>query len=335
MKNNKEKVLIIGGMGFIGHNLALKLSTKYDVLIVDAMEVNNLISLNKTAKENPNFELYSKIIKQRINLIETNNISLKKIDARNYEKISEVFNNYKPDYVFHLAAVAHANVSNKDPYSTFDHSLRTLENSLDNSRNKNQNIKRFIYLSSSMIYGNFKGGIVDEDTICNPLGIYGALKFSGEKMVIGYNQVFDLPYTIVRPSALYGPRCISRRVIQIFIENAMKNKDIFIDDDGKEKLDFTYIDDFIQGLEKILIHEASNKEIFNLTFGQARSIIDVVNIIKKEFTNLNVISKPRDKLMPIRGTLSIEKAKQKINYLPSFDIEKGIKEYINFYKNIS
>ena len=186
-----------------------------------------------------------------------------------------------------------------------------------------------------MIYGNFKGGIVDEDTICNPLGIYGALKFSGEKMVIGYNQVFDLPYTIVRPSALYGPRCISRRVIQIFIENAMKNKDILIDDDGKEKLDFTYIDDFIQGLEKILIHEASNKEIFNLTFGQARSIIDVVNIIKKEFTNLNVISKPRDKLMPIRGTLSIEKAKQKINYLPSFDIEKGIKEYINFYKNIS
>lgn len=335
MKNNKEKVLIIGGMGFIGHNLALKLSTKYDVLIVDAMEVNNLISLNKNAKENPNFELYSKIIKQRINLIETNNISLKKIDARNYEKISEVFNNYKPDYVFHLAAVAHANVSNKDPYSTFDHSLRTLENSLDNSRSKNQNIKRFIYLSSSMIYGNFKGGIVDEDTICNPLGIYGALKFSGEKMVIGYNQVFDLPYTIVRPSALYGPRCISRRVIQIFIENAMKNKDILIDDDGKEKLDFTYIDDFIQGLEKILIHEASNKEIFNLTFGQARSIIDVVNILKKEFTNLNVISKPRDKLMPIRGTLSIEKAKQKINYLPSFDIEKGIKEYINFYKNIS
>ena len=95
-------------------------------------------------------------------------------------------------------------------------------------------------------------------------------------MVIGYNQVFDLPYTIVRPSALYGPRCISRRVIQIFIENAMKNKDILIDDDGKEKLDFTYIDDFIQGLEKILIHEASNKEIFNLTFGQARSIIDVL-----------------------------------------------------------
>ena len=79
-----------------------------------------------------------------------------------------------------------------------------------------------------MIYGNFEGNTVDENTICNPIGIYGALKFAGEKLVIGYNQVFDLPYTIVRPSALYGPRCISRRVIQIFIENAFQKKDIFI-----------------------------------------------------------------------------------------------------------
>ena len=108
-----------------------------------------------------------------------------------------------------MAAVSHANRSNKDPHSTFDHSLRTLENALDNSKNK---IDHFIYFSSSMVYGNFKSGQVDEETICNPLGIYGALKYSGEKMVIAYNQVFGLPYTIIRPSALYGERCISRRV---------------------------------------------------------------------------------------------------------------------------
>ena len=330
----KEKVLIIGGMGFIGHNLAIKLCKEYEVFLMDAMSVNNLYSLNSNTHENPNYELYSKIINQRIDLIKSNKISLKKVDARDYKKMSEIFNEIKPDYVYHLAAVAHANVSNKDPYSTFDHSLRTLENSLDNSRAKNQNIKRFIYLSSSMIYGNFEGGVVDEDTPCNPLGIYGALKFSGEKLVIGYNQVFDLPFTIVRPSALYGPRCISRRVIQIFIENAIRKKDIFIENNGKEKLDFTFIDDLVHGLQNILKYDESKKEIFNITYGQARSIIDVINILKKDFPNLNYISKPRDKLMPVRGTLSVDKAKNKIKYKPIFNLEKGIKEYINFYKSI-
>ena len=69
-----------------------------------------------------------------------------------------------------------------------------------------------------MVYGNFKKTKVTEDEYCEPIGIYGALKFSGEKLIKAYNQVFDLPYTIVRPSALYGERCISRRVGQIFIE---------------------------------------------------------------------------------------------------------------------
>ena len=69
-----------------------------------------------------------------------------------------------------------------------------------------------------MVYGNFTGDSVNEETVCEPLGIYGALKFAGEKMVIAYTQVFDLPYTIIRPSALYGQRCVSRRVSQIFIE---------------------------------------------------------------------------------------------------------------------
>ena len=62
-----------------------------------------------------------------------------------------------------------------------------------------------------MVYGQFNGLSVNEETVCNPLGIYGALKFSGEKLVIAYNQVFDLDYTIIRPSALYGERCVSRR----------------------------------------------------------------------------------------------------------------------------
>ena len=97
-----------------------------------------------------------------------------------------------------------------------------------------KNIEQFIFLSSSMVYGNFKGGQVDETVNCEPLGIYGAIKYGSEKIVIGYNQVFDLPYTIIRPSALYGERCISRRVGQIFIENALFGEDITMSDNGKD-----------------------------------------------------------------------------------------------------
>src|SRR5262249_41111758 len=147
-------------------------------------------------------------------------------DARDYHGLSHVLTQVKPEVIVHLAAVSHANRSNKNPYSTFDHSLRTLENALDFSRTAS--LTRFVFLSSSMVYGNFDGQAVTEETPCNPIGIYGALKLCGEKIVLAYNQVFDLPFTIVRPSALYGERCISRRVGQIFIEGALCKEPIYV-----------------------------------------------------------------------------------------------------------
>ena len=125
---------------------------------------------------------------------------------------------------------------------------------------------------------------VSEDTECNPLGIYGALKFSGEKLVIAYNQVFDLPYTIIRPSALYGERCISRRVGQIFIENAIQNKPIVIDGDGSDKLDFTYINDLMHGVEMTIKKQDSKNQIFNITHGNGRAINELIEILKEKFS---------------------------------------------------
>ena len=76
--------------------------------------------------------------------------------------------------------------------------------------------------------------VVDELESCNPIGIYGSLKLSGELLIKAFSNVFSLNYTIVRPSALYGERCISNRVIQIFLENAFEKRDISINGDGKE-----------------------------------------------------------------------------------------------------
>jgi nucleoside-diphosphate-sugar epimerase len=327
--NNKEKVLIIGGSGFIGHNLAIKLSKKFKIYIVDSFTINNLKSF-KVRTNNLENSFYIKILKERVNLLKKNKINIINLDARNYKKISKLVDKINPNYIYHLAAVAHANVSNKDPFSTFDNSLRTLENSLDATRSL-KNLKRFFYLSSSMLYGQFKKSSVNEETICEPLGIYGALKFAGEKMVIGYNQVFNLPYTIIRPSALYGERCVSRRVIQIFIESALKKVPIQITGDGKEKLDFTYIEDLLNGMVLMMTNNKAKNQIFNLTFGNSRSLIELIDILKKYFPNLKVKNIPRDKLMPIRGTLSMSKAKKLLNFKSKFNLEKGISRMIKWY----
>jgi len=274
------------------------------------------------------------MIQHRLDLLREKDISVAEIDSRDYIKLSEVIGKIDVDTLVHLAAVSHADRSNKDPYSTFDHSLRTLENSLDIARSPNLHINHFIYFSSSMVYGNFSSGSVTEETPCEPLGIYGALKFAGEKMVIAYNQVFNLPYTILRPSALYGSRCVSRRVGQIFIENALQGLEISIQGDGSSRLDFTYIDDLVSGITNILENENSKNQIFNMTYGESRSVSQMADILAGHFPSAKINYLPKDRLTPDRGTLCVDKAKQMIGYNPQFPLERGFVEYINWYKSI-
>lgn len=330
MDLKNKKILIVGGAGFIGHNLAIQLKKlNAEVSIIDSLGINNLISLKNNSDNLPFPELSKNILDERLKLL--SGVKTYFEDARDYDKMSRLYDEIEPEVIVHLAAVSHANRSNKNPHTTFDHSLRTLENMLDASK---KNIKHFIYLSSSMVYGNFKENEVNEDTKCEPIGIYGALKYSGEKIIIAYNQVFGLPFTIIRPSALYGERCISRRVGQIFIESALHKKEIFVDGDGEEKLDFTYIKDLLSGIIQVIVEPKSKNEIFNLTYGSAKPILSMIQILKEYFPDVIVKNKPRDSLTPIRGTLSIKKAKKLINYSPSWSLEKGYPEYIKWYQSI-
>lgn len=334
MINLKDrKVVLLGGAGFIGHNLALRLKAEGALVdVIDGLEVNNLLSFNSVDCRLENRELYRRMIDERLDMLRRAGIPLHVQDLRDYHRLNVTLDKIKPQIYIHLAAVAHAGKSNKDPYSTFDHSLRTLENALDAARDR---CEHFIYFSSSMVYGHFESGVVDERTVCEPLGIYGALKYAGEKMVVAYNQVFDLPYTIIRPSALYGERCVSRRVIQIFIENALCGKDVEIHGDGSDALDFTYIDDLSSGIVNVLTHENAKNETFNMTYGQGRSIGEIGEMLTSFFPSLKVKYLPKDSLMPDRGTLKIDKAMEMIGYSPSHPIEKGLDRYVSWYKHFA
>ena len=164
----KKKILLVGGCGFIGHNLALHLKKKgFSIYIVDSLSVNNMLSFTDTDIKNK--KLYTSILNDRIDLLNEGEISLVIQDARDYHAVSKLYDKINPDIIIHLAAVSHANKSNKDPHNTFDHSFRTLENTLDFAKSKKTHV---IYLSSSMVYGNFDSRKVNEETKCNPIGIY-------------------------------------------------------------------------------------------------------------------------------------------------------------------
>lgn len=328
-----KRVALMGGAGFIGHNMALKLkSLGADAHVIDGLQVNNLGYYTSGYTDNANAECYISFINERLSLLRQANIVLHVIDIRDYHLVSHTLKAINPDVVVHLAAIAHANRSNKDPFSTFDHSMRTLENVLDSSRSKGTHV---IYFSSSMVYGNFDGEAVTEDRHCNPLGIYGALKYGAEKLVIGYHQVFDLPYTIIRPSALYGERCVSRRVGQAFIENALCGRDLTINGDGCDALDFTYIDDLVQGVILCMTRPNALNQVFNLTFGAARQINEVAAMVLEHFPGIRVTYNPRDTLMPERGTLSIDKARRLLGYEPQYPLEAGFSQYIAWYKDFA
>ena len=331
---SEHRVALIGGAGFIGHNMALALKERgAEVEVIDGLEVNHLVHYAATPSSVPNRDLYIRILLERLRLLEEAGIPLRRQDARDYNGLSRVLTEFAPDTIVHLAAVAHANRSNKDPFSTFDHSMRTLENALDWSRASD--LHRFVFFSSSMVYGNFLSETVAEDHPLEPIGIYGALKLGGEKLVIAYNQVFDMPYTILRPSALYGPRCVSRRVSQAFIESAIVGDTLRVDGEGDERIDFTYIDDVVAGVIRSIEHDGARNQIFNMTAGKARSLRDLVTLVQQHFPEIEVEYVERDRLRPFRGTLSMDKARELIGHVPAVELEDGLRRYVEWYRELT
>jgi nucleoside-diphosphate-sugar epimerase len=326
-----RRIALIGGAGFVGHHLALALK-RYGAHVeaIDSLQVNNLLYY-AAQPDMLNRELCLAILNQRLDLLRGAGVPMHPQDARDYSALSRLLSRIAPHVIVHLAAVSHAGRANKDPYSTFDHSLRTLENALDFAKDL---AEHFIFLSSSMAYGDFLTSEVSEDHPLNPIGIYGALKVAGEKIVIGYGQVTQLRYTIIRPSALYGPRCVSRRIGQAFIENALAGLKLRVDGDGGERLDFTYIDDLVQGISRVIQHPAAHNQIFNMTYGRGRAIHELVEIMREEFPSLEVEYVDRDKLMPVRGTLSTAKARQLLGYEPEYSLERGMRAYIEWYRSL-
>lgn len=319
-----KKFVLVGGCGLIGHSLALALKARnHQVECIDSLMVNNLLAIS-----NPE---YIGFAEERLQLLHNAGIPIHRVDARDYDVLSRTIAHMKPDVIVHLAAIAHITVANKDPYHTFDHSLRTLENSLDVARAVGCGL---MYFSSSTVYGDFSQPVIDETEELTPNQIYGNLKMAGERMVIAYNQTYGLPAVIIRPQALYGPRCVSGRVTQLFIENAIKGNPIEIHGTGDEKHDFTYIADLVSGLHLALTkldYEEGMFRTYNLTGECATSLDRLAEIVTARFPT-SVIHKDKDPEKPSRGTMSCKRIRDELGYKPRYDIERGMGLYMDWYE---
>lgn len=287
---------------------------------MDSLAVNNSLAEGHSPAAH-------QILDTRFDLLRKADIPLIVADARDYHLLSRILGRFKPDCIIHLAAVAHLDRANKDPHSTFDHSLRTLENALDAARSIGT--AHLIYFSSSTVYGDFEQPTVDERSPTNFKGIYGAVKLAGEHIVRAYSQTGGPEHTIIRPCALYGPRCVSGRVIQKFIETAHAGGTCHV---VPGRVDFTYIDDLVDGIERCITNPAARNQTFNITAGEGRTLTDVVSILRHYYPKLHCEVAELDPQRPIRGTLSCELAHKLIGYSPRNRLETGIQRYVEWYR---
>jgi nucleoside-diphosphate-sugar epimerase len=330
-----HRVMLVGGAGFIGHNFALELRRLgVETMVVDHLGINNLVA-NVYAPEISSTQrrVYQQFLLERFELMRDAKVELRNVDARLMMDLQRAFDEFRPTKVVHLSAISSAVDARRDPGLCFDLQLITLRNLIEACRLNHQQVDQVMLLSSSTVYGDFEGDTVDESTRPRPKGIYANAKYMAERLLRTYRDQHGLGVTIIRPSALYGERCISRRVSQVFIENALTGKPLLLEGGGSGKLDFTYIDDLIEGMVRALgRHEGRNwSNTYNLTFGNARSIADLAAIVKSVIPEAILEERPRAEDKPIRGTWSTHRAEEVLGFKARWTLEEGYRRYCEWY----
>ena len=313
-----SKILLTGGLGFIGHTIVRKLEdTEHTPVIIDnrsdycgAIDHNELETL----------------ITERKALFKTE-VTDYNVDIVDGMRLDNIIEDERPDVIIHLAAFPRAKVVIHNPQVGCDVILKGLLNLLESCRK--HNVKRFVFISSSMIYGDFEQDGNLETASTNPIEPYGIMKLCAENLVRNYNRLYGLEYSIVRPSAVYGPYDVVDRVLSKFIVKAKADETMSINGEGLA-LDFSYVDDVADGMILCATHPKAANETFNITRSIARTLVDAGNIIINETnSNSELIVSENDGKYPKRGALDISKARDLLGFNPTVNIEEGLKQYID------
>jgi len=312
------KILVTGGEGFIGSWIVEKLSHMgHRVTTLDSNETYEVIDR----------ESLDKIYQWR---------------QRNWKKVDKRFGNVimpldrvwlrKQDVVIHLASYPRAKIVNDDPVMGVENIVVGTTGMLQDC--VEHGVKRFVYVSSSMIYGNFADG-TKEDHKADPVNIYGEAKLAGERLTQQFGRAHGLEYVIARPSGVYGAGDIPDRVLSKFFAAAIKNENINVHD-ANNRVDFTYVEDTADGIIKCALEKKASNKVFNITAGSATSLGEAADkIIKLTGSRSRIKDTGQNNLYPERGTLDISQAKKLLKYQPKHSFDNGIKKYYEWIlKNV-
>jgi UDP-glucose 4-epimerase len=312
------KYLITGGQGFIGSKIIEKLSTEgHNVTCVDNKDTYGIITpvdLNK-------------LIAWRVRNWDNKNVSVITGDILDRDVCLRAFKG-EPDIVIHMATYPRAKIVDQDPINGIPKVIGTTTNLLWHAAQFNT--KKFVYISSSMVYGDFKDG-TKEEAITKPTNIYGEAKLTGERITKLFAKRDGLNYNIVRPSGVYGPGDLPDRVVSKFFKKAMNNETIELHN-GDNKVDFTYRQDAAYGIIKAASSEVANTS-FNITAGNATSLRTLAEtIVDITGSDSDIVDVGMHKLYPMRGTLDISRAKDLLGYEPQFTLRQGLENYYEWIR---
>jgi nucleoside-diphosphate-sugar epimerase len=315
------KFLVTGGAGFIGHNVVRILEQQgHECIVIDTCTDYGFI---------PREEL-TYLINERSKRI---GARIRSIDIREGVFVDTIFKTYKPDVVIHMASFPRQKVVEQNPVLASDVMSSGLINLLEKS--KKYNVKKFVYISSSMVYGNFTADVLEAHTCC-PQGQYGIMKLMGEKLVEDYHRLGAFDYTIIRPSAVYGEWDVEDRVVSKFMTKAMRGETLKVNGPD-EVLDFTYVEDTAQGIVLAATLDRANSNIYNITRSEQRqwSLKDAAELAIRIAGKGDLIVADRDLSFPKRGRLSIMKAQRDLGYTPQVNVEQGFQRYYDWYNQNS
>ena len=310
------KILVTGGLGFIGHNVVSRLEAQgHDVVITDTQSTYGIVAP----------EEIQYLVSERRKKIRTDRIY--GVDMSDRAGIDWLVQHHRPDCIIHLASFPRQKVVNANAPAgsrvMSEGLLNLLEAAVTNS------VSRFVYASSSMIYGDFHNtgpNGIDESHECRPLGQYGIMKLAGEWLVRDYTVRTGMPHTIVRPSAVYGPLDVEDRVISKFLIRAMRGQEIQVRG-ADELLDFTYVGDTANGIVAAAQSPNAENKTYNITRGRSRTLLEAAQTAVNLAQRGTIRILDPDAAFPSRGQLNISAAQRDFGYTPSMDIEQGFRLY--------
>jgi len=313
-----SKFLVTGGHGLIGHNVVAKLQARDETVSVIDNHTNYGII--------PQDELDYLLTERLKNLKSHKHYD---VDIANTHYVEAAVAAEKPEVIIHCASFPRQKVVNANPVAGADVMMRGLINLLESA--KKHGVERFVYISSSMVYGDFEDQVL-EDSPCNPQGQYGIMKLAGEHLVKDYARRTGMEYVIIRPSAVYGPLDVEDRVVAKFMLGAMRGDTLKVNG-ASETLDFTFVDDAADGIVAAATRIMARNNTYNITKSHSVSLLEAAEMIVAMVGKGSIEVRDKDADFPSRGALNIDRARTILGYDPKVDVEEGFRAYYDWLNN--